>query len=197
MNNIKAIVLAAGASTRMKRQKMLLPFGDETVIERVIKNIEAVLELKILVVLGSHYKEISEKISNLQVDICINENYKEGMLSSVICGFNALPQNIGAALIFLGDQPQIPQEVTRKVISAWEKSKNGIVIPTFNGRRGHPVLIETRYRNDITNLDRNEGLRQLMKLFEKDIYEIECGRNEILRDIDTPDDYQFEIKQKT
>lgn len=197
MNKIGAIVLAAGASTRMKKQKMLLPFGDETIIERVIKNIKPLIDSNIQVVLGSHYEEICKKISNLQVDICKNENYREGMLSSVICGFNSLPGNMKVVLIFLGDQPQIPSDVIRKVISAWEESEKGIVIPTFDGRRGHPILIETRYRNEIENLDRNEGLRQLMRLFEEDVYEVECGRNEILRDIDTPDDYQFEIKTKT
>ncbi len=197
MNDIGAIVLAAGASTRMKKQKMLLPYGGETIIERVIKNIKSVKEFNIHVVLGSHYEEITKKISNLQVDICINENYQEGMLSSVICGLSAVSEDVKAVLIFLGDQPQIPPEVNRKVIAAWRKSEKGIVIPIFEGRRGHPTLIETRYRDEIKNLDNNQGLRQLMRIFQEDVFEVECGRNEILRDIDTPEDYQNEISLGT
>ena len=194
MNDLGAIVLAAGASTRMKKQKMLLPYGDETIIERVIKNIKSVIEFNIHVVLGSHFEEISKKISNLQVDICINENYPDGMLSSVIRGFDAVSENVKAVLVFLGDQPQIPPEVSRKVLAAWSESEKGIIIPTFDGRRGHPTLIETGYRDEIRNLDKNQGLRQLMKIFQDDVYEVECGRNEILRDIDTPEDYQNEIR---
>lgn len=194
MNDLGAIVLAAGASTRMKKQKMLLPYGDETIIERVIKNIKSVIEFNIHVVLGSHFEEISKKISNLQVDICINENYPDGMLSSVIRGFDAVSENVKAVLVFLGDQPQIPPEVSRKVLAAWRESEKGIIIPTFDGRRGHPTLIETGYRDEIRNLDKNQGLRQLMKIFQDDVYEVECGRNEILRDIDTPEDYQNEIR---
>ena len=194
MNDLGAIVLAAGASTRMKKQKMLLPYGDETIIERVIKNIKSVIEFNIHVVLGSHFEEISKKISNLQVDICINENYPDGMLSSVIRGFDAVSENVKAVLVFLGDQPQTPPEVSRKVLPAWSESEKGIIIPTFDGRRGHPTLIETGYRDEIRNLDKNQGLRQLMKIFQDDVYEVECGRNEILRDIDTPEDYQNEIR---
>ena len=195
MKKIWAIILAAGASTRMKQQKLLLPFNGKTIIETVVENVARSVSSNILVVLGSHREQIQEQLVNSAVKIGVNENYMDGMLSSVICGFRALPGEAKAALIFLADQPQIPAHVTDLVIKAWIESGKGIVIPTFNGRRGHPVLIETRYKADIERLDPEKGLRVLSEKFKNDVFEVECSIPEILRDIDTPEEYQFEINK--
>ena len=196
MNEIWAIILAAGASTRMKQQKLLLPFNGKTIIETVVENVARSVSSNILVVLGSHREQIFEQLVNYDVKFVVNDNYRNGMLSSVIYGFGGLPEEAKAVLIFLGDQPQIPSPVTDLVIEAWHQSKNGIVMPTFNGRRGHPVLIETRYKNEIEQLDPEKGLRVLAEKFKNDVYEVECNIPEILRDIDTPEEYQYEISKK-
>ena len=195
MNEIWAIILAAGASTRMKRQKLLLPFNGKTIIETVAENVRQSVNSNVMVVLGSHREQIREQFVNYNVKFCVNENYPDGMLSSVICGFRALPKEAKAALIFLGDLPQIPSFVTDLVIETWLKSGKGIVIPTFNGRRGHPVLIETKYNTEIKKLDPQKGLRLLSEKFKDDVFEVECNIPEILRDIDTPDEYQYEISK--
>ena len=195
MKKIWAIILAAGASTRMKHQKLLLPFKGKTIIETVVENVARSVSSNILVVLGSHREQIQEQLVNSAVKIGVNENYMDGMLSSAICGFRALPDEAKAALIFLADQPQIPAQVTDLVIKAWIESGKGIVIPTFNGRRGHPVLIETRYKADIERLDPEKGLRVLSEKFKNDVFEVECSMPEILRDIDTPEDYENEINK--
>jgi len=195
MKKIWAIILAAGASTRMNRQKLLLPFNGKTIIETVVENVARSVSSNILIVLGSHREQIRKQIVNYNVKFCVNENYLDGMLSSVICGFRTLPEEAKAALIFLADQPQIPSPVTDLVIETWQKSGKGIVIPTFNGRRGHPVLIETRYKTEIEKLDPEKGLRVLAEKFKNDVYEVECNIPEILRDIDTPEEYQHEINK--
>ena len=195
MKEIWAIILAAGASTRMKQQKLLLPFNGKTIIETVVENVARSVSSNILVVLGSHREQIQEQLVNSAVKIGVNENYMDGMLSSAVCGFRALPGEAKAALIFLADQPQIPAQVTDLVIKAWIESGKGIVIPTFNGRRGHPVLIETRYKADIERLDPEKGLRVLSEKFKNDVFEVECSIPEILRDIDTPEEYLFAINK--
>ncbi len=68
-------------------------------------------------------------------------------------------------------------------------------MPMFNGRRGHPALIETRYKTEIESLDPENGLRALAEKFKDDVYEVECNIPEILRDIDTPEDYENEINK--
>lgn len=195
MNEIWAIILAAGASTRMKSQKLLLPFNGITIIETVVENVARSVGSNIMVVLGSHSEEIKSAIENHKFHFCVNQNYMDGMLSSVICGFRDLPKEAKAALVFLGDQPQIPPKAAKLVINAWKKSKKGIVMPTFNGKRGHPVLIETRYKTEIENLDPEKGLRTLSEKYKNDVFEVECEIPEILRDIDTPAQYQSEINK--
>lgn len=179
----------------MGKQKLLLPFGDKTIIEKVIEHVESVVKSNMVVVLGSHRNEILNKIERPQLSFIHNDLYMEGMLSSVICGFRALPGDVKAALLYLGDQPQIPSGIALQVLSAWRQSGKGIVIPVFSGKRGHPVLIETRYKKEIEQLDPEQGLRMLSKKFSSDVQEVECSSQEILRDIDTPEDYQKEINK--
>jgi molybdenum cofactor cytidylyltransferase len=197
MKEVWAIVLAAGASTRMKKQKLLLPFNAKTIIETVVDNVKQSVNSNIIVVLGSHREQIHEQLLNYDVKLCVNENSQNGMLSSVICGFSVLPEEAGAVLIFLGDQPQIPSAVTDLVIKAWHHSEKGIIMPTYNGKRGHPVLIETKYKKEINRLDPEKGLRTLSEKFKDDVFEVKCEIPEILRDIDTPEEYENEIATGT
>lgn len=190
---IHCIVLAAGESKRMKQQKMLMPFNDFSIIETVVgkaKNSEAA---ETLVVLGSDKKIIGEKIKDLNVQITENKNYREGMLSSVRCGFNSLPKEVEAAIILLGDQPMVKSEVINRLISNFSKESKGIIIPVYSGKRGHPILIDTKYREEINHLNPNTGLRELMTNHTDDILEIEVESGEILNDIDTPEDYKREL----
>lgn len=196
MDEIWAIVLAAGASTRMKQQKLLLPFNGKSIIETVVENVARSVQSNIMVVLGSHRDEIHRKVGTIPAHFCVNENYLDGMLSSVICGFRALPKSASAALLFLGDQPQIPSKVTDLVVETWRQNNKGIVIPTFNGRRGHPALFDTKYIPEIEKLDSEKGLRALAEKFKNDVLEVECNIPAILRDIDTPEDYRLEINNK-
>lgn len=179
----------------MQRQKMLLPFQGKTIIERVISNVQPVLGENIMVVLGSHYYEIREQISKLQVRICRNKNFMEGMLSSVVCGITSIPEDAKAAVVVLGDQPRIPPEAVKEVINGYRFSGKGIIIPVCQGRRGHPVLIDMKYRKDIEELDPEQGLRQLMVRYREDLLEVAFEDTAILKDIDTPRDYKNENRK--
>ena len=195
MNDIWAIVLAAGLSTRMGTQKLLLPFEGKTIIEKVVENILGAGIDRIKVILGSDRDEISEALKLMPVDFVMNENYQEGMHTSVISGVKALPLNAGAVLIFLGDQPFIPFNVTQQVVDAWKTDGKGIVIPLFEGRRAHPPLYDLKYRNELSNLDPAEGLRSVAKNFPWDICEVETSCPQIVRDIDTKNDYLNELNK--
>jgi molybdenum cofactor cytidylyltransferase len=195
MNDIWVIVLAAGLSTRMGTQKLLLPFKGMTIIEKVVENILHSGIDKIKVVVGSESKDISNALKWKPVDLVINENYHEGMHTSVISGVNALPQDARAVLVFLGDQPFIPFDVPKKVIKAWRTTEKGIVIPLFEGKRGHPTLYDLKYRNEIIHLNPDQGLRSIAQTFPDDIYEVETSSPEIVRDIDTKNDYLYEINK--
>jgi molybdenum cofactor cytidylyltransferase len=195
MSDIWAIILAAGESKRMKIPKMILPFKGKTIIEKVIENVADSEVDKTLVVLGSDKDDILRKISHLPVMHCYNENYKQGMLSSVKCGFRSLPQKFRAALVFLGDQPTIESDVINMVISAYKTSAKGIIIPVFRNKHGHPLLIDSKYRDEVEMLKPDETLRALTHKFSDDVFDVEANTLDILKDIDTQDDYLKELKQ--
>lgn len=190
---IFAIILAAGESRRMGEPKMLLPYKGKTIIEKVIENVLSSNIEKVLVVTGAEHETIINAISESEVTHCYNEQYREGMLSSVKCGFRSLPDNADCALIFQGDQPFIDSVTINKIINAWKESDKGIAIPVYKGKRGHPILIASKYRNEIENLNTDEGLHALPRKFHEDVLEVDTDAPEILRDIDTREEYLTEI----
>lgn len=193
MNDIWAVVLAAGLSTRMGTQKLLLPFGEKTIVECVVENILNSGITRIVVVLGANYDEIEEVLKSWPVKTVRNENFQKGMHTSVISGVKTLPFNAKAVLIFLGDQPFISGKVVQNVVKAWKSSGKGIVIPLFEGKRGHPTLYDMKLRHELSTLDPEVGLRSVAQKFSEDIFELETFCPEIVRDIDTPDDYAYEL----
>jgi molybdenum cofactor cytidylyltransferase len=190
-----AIILAGGESKRMNAPKMLLPFHGKTIIEKVIENVGSSEVKNIIVVLGAFKEEIHEVVKKLPVSCCYNENYRDGMLSSVLCGLRNLPENCNPVLIFQGDQPMIGKSVIDAVIRAYGNSQRGIVMPVFGNKRGHPLLIDIKYREEIGNLNPEEGLRSLAAKFNTDVLEVELNNPEILTDIDTHEDYIRELNK--
>ncbi|MFA5328986.1 MAG: nucleotidyltransferase family protein [Prolixibacteraceae bacterium] len=195
MDEMWAIVLAAGLSTRMGTQKLLLPFAGKTIIEKVVENIQLSGIKNINVVLGSNAGEITEALKSWQVNLVVNENFRDGMHTSVISGVKSLPSEAKAVMIFLGDQPFIPEKAIATVAKAWKTSGKGIVIPLFDGKRGHPPLYDLKYRDAIVNLAPAQGLRAVAHRFPEDVFEAETFCPEIVRDIDTKSDYYNEINK--
>lgn len=188
------IVLAAGSSTRMGTQKLLLPYRDDTIIGTVVNQVIASKVDQVMVVLGADHLEVKAALKGRSVEFCHNREHFGGMLSSVMCGVRSLPENANAALVFLGDQPEITSKVTDTVIEAYNEDIKGIVVPIHEHRRGHPLLIDLKYRKEIERLDLEKGLRALMHLFPEDVLEVEVDAPGILVDIDTRDDYSKALK---
>jgi molybdenum cofactor cytidylyltransferase len=186
---IWAIVLAAGESRRMGTQKLLLPFGDTTVAGAVVRTAQASRVDGTIVVLGADRDAIRRDLAPRGVRFAVNEAYRLGMLSSVQAGLRALPGGSEAAVILLGDQPFLGAGVVDAVVAAYRDGLPGMVVPTFQGRRGHPVLVDLKYRDEVLAFDQSDGLRRLMRSHPGDIREVEAGDANVLRDLDTPEDY--------
>jgi molybdenum cofactor cytidylyltransferase len=195
MGDIWAVILAAGESKRMGTPKMLLPFNGSTMIESVTGNVTGSNVDKTLIVLGAEKESILHLAGIQSVAYCYNDNYKEGMLSSVKCGFRNVPRGTRAVMVFQGDQPLITPHVINSVIQAYLSSDKGIVIPVYNNRRGHPVLIDNRYRDEIEKLHSDKGLRSLAFKYPDDVLEVITDEPGILRDFDTYSQYLEEINQ--
>jgi len=193
---IWAVVLAAGESRRMGTQKLLLPFGETTVVEAVVATARGSRADRVMVVLGSDADEVRKKLESSGAAFTINEDYARGMLSSVQAGFKALGGDAEAAVVMLGDQPFLPAKVVDAVIEAYRTSGKGIVIPVCRGRRGHPVLVDMKYRDEVLGLDPADGLRQLMRAHPGDIHDVGVDDANILRDMDTPEDYRATLPRR-
>ncbi|HAA76473.1 TPA: molybdenum cofactor cytidylyltransferase [Candidatus Latescibacteria bacterium] len=191
---IAAVVLAAGLSRRMGRPKQLLPFGEDTVLQTVVKMLQSVPVERVVVVLG--YKAVAVRESLPEgVEYVVNANYTEGMFTSVLAGLGAIEKDADGMLMLLGDQPQITAEVTRAVKDRFHRTEKGIVIPEVEGRRGHPVAIDiNRYGDRIRGLDGAEGLKPVVRGYPDDTDVVCWDDASILRDMDTPEDYEREIR---
>jgi molybdenum cofactor cytidylyltransferase len=190
---ISAIVLAAGLSSRMGRFKPLLPYGDCTVIEQVIRVLLKSAVGEIIVVVGFKHLALETLLKDYAVKICYNPDYATGeMLTSLQVGIKGVSANAQAILLALGDQPAIEQAIVEQVIEAHRNNHERIIIPSFQRRRGHPLVIPCRHWEDICSLRERETLRNYFKLFN-DIFHVEVYTSSILRDMDTINDYHREL----
>jgi molybdenum cofactor cytidylyltransferase len=174
----------------MGEQKLLLPYGEGSIITTVLHHVLRSQVDSVHLILGADQERIREEVKSLPVKICFNPDHRSGMLSSVICGWRSLPEKTGGVLIFLGDQPHIPPGVSNAILEAYHRSHHDIVVPRYGNRKGHPLLVDYLYKEEIERLDPEVGLRSLMHRFPEDVLELDMEEPGILLDIDTPDDYK-------
>lgn len=195
MSEIWAVILAAGESKRMGTPKMLLPFNGSTMIRNVIQNVSESDISKIMVVLGAHKEKISMEIEKLPVRTCFNDDFRQGMLTSVKCGVRNLPSGFDAVLVFQGDQPLIRPATINKIINSYTSSNKSLAIPVYKNRRGHPLLVDKKYTIDIEKISPDKGLNTLAEQYSHDVLEVETDDPGILRDFDTYEEYLKEINK--
>ena len=186
---ICAIIPAAGRSRRMGVQKLLLPVGGKPMIACVVDAVLAGPVDHVVVVIGSDGGRIAGALAGRRVHFVTNPEAEGEMLGSVRCGLRAVPQDAAAALVAPGDQPGVTSEVVAAVVEAFRSSGRGIVVPTHAGRRGHPLLIALRYRDEILAHYDGTGLRGLLQAHPEDVLEVEVAAPGAVEDVDTPTEY--------
>ena len=186
---ITAIILAAGQSKRMGQSKMLLPWGEMTVLEKVIVTFKTTEVDDILVVTGGDRQKV-EALVGTSARCAFNPDYAEGeMLSSVQTGLAGLEPGVEAVLIGLGDQPQVQARSVRLILDEYRKNKASIVVPSFQMRRGHPWLVTREHWDEILAIRSPISLRDFLNRHADEIYYISFDNESILQDLDTPEDY--------
>jgi len=188
---ITAIILAAGQSKRMGQPKMLLPWGERTVLSQVLTTILEAGVDDILVVTGGAREQVESAISHLKVKTIFNDQFKQGeMLSSIKCGIRSLTRQTQAVLIGLGDQPQVKAGSVQAVCDAYRENGSKIVVPSFNMRRGHPWLIERSLLGDLMDIKSPQSPRDFLYAYRENIQYVNVDDPGILTDLDTPEDYR-------
>jgi molybdenum cofactor cytidylyltransferase len=192
---IGAVVLAAGKSVRMGKPKMSLPWGKTTVIGQVVTALVGAGLGEVLVVTGGGRDDVERALSylpqNWPVRAIFNPDFAAGeMLSSIQVGVGALGNSCEAALITLGDQPQIEVDVVRIILETYYHSGASLVIPSYAMRRGHPMLISRPLWSGLLALRPPQTLRELIQANKSEIVYVNVDTPSILLDLDTPEDYQ-------
>jgi molybdenum cofactor cytidylyltransferase len=182
--SISAIILAAGKSVRMGQQKMLMPWGNTTVLGKVIETLQAAEVKDITLVTNS---AIATQITNYKLPITLNDNGE--MLESIQLGLQGQKLSAEATLICLGDQPQVQERSVRNVCDAFRENKSSIVVPSYQMRRGHPWLIARELWDEVLQMRAPESMRDFLNAHKSDIFYVELDTPSILMDLDTPADY--------
>lgn len=199
---ISAIILAAGASKRMGQPKMLLPWGKVSVLEQVISVFARAGIEDILIVTGAVREQIEADVAKYgqryPVRTVYNQNYAHGeMLSSLQCGLRSLlsptlslaEKVSGAALVGLGDQPQVQGRSVRLVCEAFTQTESPLVVPSFQMRRGHPWLVARPLWKELLEMQPSQSPRDFLNAHAADIHYVNVDSPSIFADLDTPEDY--------
>jgi len=189
-----AIVLAAGEAARFGSPKLLMPFGNSTVVGCVVETLEQAEVHPIVVVAGAQAQAMADALGSARARVVRNPDPGRGMVSSIRVGLDALPADLGRFLVVLGDQPGLQSSDILHLLRGHRGGK-GIAIPTRRGKRGHPVVFDGRYRGDLLSLDDQHTLRDFIHSHADDVAEVEALSDAVLRDIDTHEQYADELRR--
>jgi molybdenum cofactor cytidylyltransferase len=168
--------------------KPLLPFGKQTVIEACIEYLRKGGVETIVVVLGHRADEVRHRLQHLPIKFALNPDPDTQMNASITAGVAKIPGPTGATLIALADHPAVPPTVVSKLITEWRNGAS-LLIPTWQERGGHPVLVDLRYRHELQNLDPVSGLKALFAAHRDEVKRLPVDSPFVARDMDTWDDY--------
>lgn len=186
---INAIVLAAGESKRMGKPKPLLPFGDTTFLGRVISVLGSSDVDATTVVIGAEADAVGKSVDLSGVRVVINKNYKKGQLSSLIAAMVDIPDGTEAILLCLVDHPFVTTQVVNAMANTFRQTGSHIIVPVFNGERGHPTLFAKPLFGELSSAPAERGARHVLYSNESKVLELETSERGILIGIDTPEDY--------
>lgn len=185
-------MLAAGLSTRMGSPKVLLPWGRRSIVWHIVNILVKSSIEPIIVVAGGVYAEIENELRDQKAcQVVYNPYYKNGeMIVSLKTGMNSLGNDVHAALIVLGDQPQIEPEVVSKITEEYCVNEHKLIIPSYQMKRGHPWLMSRDLFKEMLVSPDTLKLNEFLNNHKDDIYYLSVNTACILQDLDTPEDYE-------
>ena len=188
---IAGIILAAGESERMGSPKALLTIGEKTFTGHIKDNLIEAGVKPVLIILGYEADTIQKHIGSERAVILLNMDYSKGQLTSIQCGVQYLENHPATgALICPVDTPLFSSKLVQKIVGEGEKDEKGIIIPTFDGRRGHPAFFAKRFFNEILSAPLDQGARWVIRQHPEEVQEIPTDETGILQNINTPEDYK-------
>ena len=182
---IAGVILAAGRSSRMGRDKALLPYGNSTFLSSLVDAFHGHFD-PVIVVLGHHAEQIRPAVVNAQV--VVNDSYERGMLSSLQAGLRALPADVDGVAFTLVDHPGLGSDTLSRLVEAFESSVGSLALPTYRGERGHPAIISPDVIAELLALPPEASAKLVLRTHYPKAVFVEVDDPAVVVDIDRPED---------
>lgn len=195
MTKVSAVLLAAGESRRMGEvNKLELLIDGVPLLRRTAETLLASTLQEIVVVLGHQAEKASTILKGLPLKFVVNEDYRDGQMTSVYQGLSSLSQVCDGVMICLSDQPLLQTDDVNVLIEAFSQgryrsNKGSILVPTYQGKRGNPIILDYQHRQEILNGKRNLGCKKLIEKNPELVSSFEMSNNHVVIDLDTPEEY--------
>jgi len=188
---IAGLILAAGESSRMGTPKATLAYRGHTFLELIVQTLrEGGLE-RIVVVLGHQAEDIQQQVKIEAAQVVINPDYRSGQTSSLQAGLRALiADDLEAVLLCLVDHPAVCAETVRRIVATFRQRGAPVVIPTYQGRRGHPALIGRQLFEELLGLAGDAGADSVVRRYHPATQFVAVEDEGIVMDVDDPESYQ-------
>jgi molybdenum cofactor cytidylyltransferase len=184
---LAAVILSGGRSRRMGAPKALIPYLGGTFLEHLLKVTDHPRIGWRRVVLGADAQAIREGVELTADELVINEQWEAGQLSSIQCGLRSLPARTDGMLLCLIDHPLISRELVDELVERFYESGKSIVLPVYNGRRGHPVIFASPLYEELLNAPLETGARAVVWAHSEDVCEMETSEQGCVLNLNDPD----------
>jgi molybdenum cofactor cytidylyltransferase len=187
---IAAVILAAGNSSRMGKPKALLTINDTTFLNSILSRVRISKYRNIIVVLGQHHELIKKSIlSKGAYDVIRNQHPEQGQLSSLQLALHCIKEDMIGALVVLVDHPMVSEKTYQLISKMASKQPDSIIVPTFAGRKGHPVYFSRKFFDALLEAPLDQGARYVVTNNKSDVIYVPVNDAGIITDIDTPEQY--------
>jgi len=191
---VSAILLGAGESKRMGRDKLSLPWGKKTIFGHCLSNLLRSDVQEVIIVLNHGMGWLGDPGRHPKIKTVNNPYSKMGMSTSIRRGLQAIDPSSGGILIALGDQPLIKTRTINALIHAFVQGRGAIVVPSFRGKLGHPVIFHHRYLKELLKLRGDVGGRSIIEKHPEEVWLVRVKSEGVMKDIDTWEDYHKELR---
>lgn len=190
---LAAVILAAGESRRMKRPKALLPFpteettpGKVTFLEHLVSTTRHPRVNPLRVVLGASAERIRQRVHLDADSVVLNENWEQGQLSSLQAAIRTLPEDTDGIILLLVDHPLITAHLVAGLVDRFFESRAPIVVPTFGGRRGHPVIFSSKLFKELLATPLDAGARAVVRAHTNEVLEVPTEEEGVVLNLNDP-----------
>jgi molybdenum cofactor cytidylyltransferase len=187
---VSAILLAAGESRRMGHlNKLALLVDGVPLLQRTVLTLLQARLREVVVVVGHEQHSVRSMLADIQVRIVSNDRYQEGQMTSVHCGMQALQEPCDGVMVCLSDQPLLEPRDINLLVDSFLSKPAAVLVPTYRGQRGNPIILASQHRADILNGERNLGCKRFIEKNPDLVTTLEFDNDHVVFDLDTPEDY--------